>query len=116
MNPTALFGGLWPALGLNIDHWSSPRDISDSGISGQVCTCQMCGTVAPPYTINLYEIRKVGELGWTFFFCLKHVLDCDNKSNGVWEDLDTLSRRTLEIVILRLIRALEAGARPPNRA
>lgn len=53
------------------------------------------------------------ESSWTKFFSnlLKHVTELDFKTNGYWERLDSLERRTFKHVIPRLIGALESEGR-----
>ena len=50
---------------------------------------------------------------WTEFFSslLRHVRDLDFESNGFWEELDLLEKRTFTSVIPRLIGALERDGR-----
>ncbi|KAL9593092.1 MAG: hypothetical protein Q9219_007678 [cf. Caloplaca sp. 3 TL-2023] len=53
------------------------------------------------------------QSSWTVFFTklLEYVIDLDFEVNGHWEGLDVLEKRTLEIVIPRLIGALERDGR-----
>ena len=53
------------------------------------------------------------ESSWTVFFSnlLRHVVNLDFESNGMWEELDILAKRTFEFVIPRLIGTLERDGR-----
>jgi fructosamine-3-kinase len=53
------------------------------------------------------------ESSWATFFTklLQHVADLDFKTNGYWEDLDTLEKRIFSDVIPRLIGNLEKDGR-----